>query len=341
MRGETLSVGRTFCQGGPLRVLSQWQANLVAVDVARPAVWGRILQVARFGNGTLTLPLRISPKPTLTDAEIANNAGADLLRETPEIAAWLADIEGPLTVGCYAYLDGEQHVRVSLAMDAIATALLAQRRDVGLAYLLTPTDAYAVSAEAAQVAQERYEAWKSARMISNPKLWQESLHLLSGGRFFQPNVRDMITAETGQSYGVVDALVVQQGANYALAKRLQQWRATLLRRSGVWVSANVAPATTTHSVVKNAALAAAYEGADRFQVEVFHPATSNALMAALLVYDLRSDESASNSAEALSHPLELFMQGANHNGLWRTGFSPRSVLEIAAILGWRAFLPNR
>ena len=51
---------------------------------------------------------------------------------------------------------------------------------------------------------------------------------------------------------------------------------------------NVAPPTRTRSVVKNRALAAAYAGAHRFGVEVFEPATSNVLMAALLVHDLHT-----------------------------------------------------
>ena len=50
---------------------------------------------------------------------------------------------------------------------------------------------------------------------------------------------------------------------------------------------SVAPPTRTRSVLKNRALAAAYAGAHRFGVRVFEPATSNTLMAALLVHQLR------------------------------------------------------
>jgi hypothetical protein len=57
----------------------------------------------------------------MTDDEIAEVSGANLLTQTPEILDWLrATCPGkPLVVGAYAYLDGELHVRVSLAMDAI------------------------------------------------------------------------------------------------------------------------------------------------------------------------------------------------------------------------------
>ena len=320
---------------GPLLSLLRYQANVVAVDIADTAVWKRLINLAYRSNGRFHFPLRVAQTENMSDADLAQLAGCDLLSEMPQIAAWLMGFAGPLTVGSYAYMDGTKHVRVALAMDAIIDHLLANRADIALAYLLTPTDVYAIPHDAAEIAQERYAEWKTARAWSNPKIWQEPLHYLSGGRFFTPNVADMITAADGNVYGITDCLVTQQGPNYALAKRLQQWRALAARASGTVVSANVAPATITHSVIKNQALAAAYAGASRFEIEIFHPETSNALMAALLIHDLRNPEAASNPAVKLAHPYNLFMQGAAHNGLWRTGFRARSVLEIAAVLGWR------
>ena len=79
--------------------------------------------------------------------------------------------------------------------------------------------------------------------------------------------------------------------------------------------------------------APAYAGAHRFGVEVFDPSTSNTLMAALLVHDLRHGAAAAQPVTALAHPLELFWQGANHGGLWRNPFEPRSVLGLAVALG--------
>ena len=99
------------------------------------------------------------------------------------------------------------------------------------------------------------------------------------------------------------------------------------------VSLNVAPPTRTRSVLRNRVLAAAYAGAHRFGVEVFDPSTSNTLMAALLVHDLRYEAAAARPGTSLSHPLELFWQGANHGGLWRGPFEPRSVLGLAVVLG--------
>jgi hypothetical protein len=80
-------------------------------------------------------------------------------------------------------------------------------------------------------------------------------------------------------------------------------------------------------VVKNRALASAYAGAHRFGIEVFEPATSNTLMAALLVHDLRT------KSGPLSPPWREEAQGAVHGGLWRTAYDPRSVLGLAVVLG--------
>ena len=119
-----------------------------------------------------------------------------------------------------------------------------------------------------------------------------------------------------------------QGPNYALAKRIQRWRATAARRDGQLVSFHVAPSTRTRSVVKNRALAAAFAGAHRFGVEVFEPDTANTLMAALLVHDL------STATPAHEHPWQDEAYAAVHGGLWRAPYEPRSALGLAAVLGY-------
>ena len=132
---------------------------------------------------------------------------------------------------------------------------------------------------------------------------------------------------------MVDCLVIEQGPNYALAKRLQQWRAIVARADGQVASINVAPSTTTASVLSNPALAAGFRGAKAFDIEVFEPATTNALMAALWVHDLRNPQGSAQPAVPLAHPLQLLSEGANHGGLWRVPYLPRSVLPFAALLG--------
>ena len=42
---------------------------------------------------------------------------------------------------------------------------------------------------------------------------------------------------------------------------------------------------------------------------------------------------AANPATPLANPMDLFAQAANHGGLWRAAYAPRSVLGVAALLG--------
>jgi hypothetical protein len=307
---------------GPLRSLLRWGAHVVAVDLPRPELWERVVATARSSAGRLTVPVPLGSTPA-DDAALAAVAGADLIRQLPEVRTWLAAIDAPFTLGTYTYADGATHVRVALAADALAQSLLADRHDLGLAFLATPTDVYAVPPDAVAESRRRWEA----RGLSG----YAQLPLRALGRF-APNYPDTVGTDHGD-VGIADCLVPQQGPNYALAKRLQRWRATQSRRDGVWTSLNIAPATRTRSVVRNRALAAAYAGAHRFGVEVFEPSTSNTLMAALLVHDLRSSSSLARPDADLAHPDDAWSHQAAHGGLWRSAYEPRSVLGIAAALG--------
>ena len=312
---------------GPFAVLSRLGANIMAVDLDRPHVWRRLIATARAGAGRMYLPVREPLDADCDDERLAAAAGADLLTMTPEIRTWLAGFEAPFCLGGYAYLHGPDHVRVEVAMDAIMASLTGARRDLALAFLLTPTDVFVIPDDAARAARADYESAGPAA------LWRAPLRLLSGGRLYAPNAARDVAGADGARYGLYDGIVPQQGPNYALAKRIQKWRALIARAAGHRVSANVAPSTATASVVMRKEFAAAFAGAKHYGVEVFEPATTNALMAALLIHDLREDACAANPAQPLGHPLELFMDKAVHGGLWRAGLQLRSVLVIAAIRG--------
>ena len=194
--------------------------------------------------------------------------------------------------------------------------------------MATPTDVFAVPQALAEDVMRAY-----AERGTLKRLAQAGARAGSGGRSFAPHIEGLVEADDGQRWGVVDGLVIEQGPNYALAKRLQQWRAIVARADGHVASINVAPSTSTASVLSNPALAAGFRGAKAFDIEVFAPDTTNALMAALWVHDLRNPQSAAQPAVPLAHPLQLLVQGANHGGLWRVPYLPRSVLPFAALLG--------
>ncbi|WP_250033257.1 hypothetical protein [Paractinoplanes maris] len=282
---------------GPVPAVLGWGGTVVAVDL--PAVWGRVSTVP--SAGTLIAPVLSGRDP-----------GADLLTEPGAVAHWLDGIDGRLILGNYVYAPGAAYAQLSVAFDALAVHLRARRDDVALAFLATPTDVFAVPPAAVTQSTRRFEARSRRARVTAA---------LSGGHLLQPNYR-------GEP--INDSLVPQQGPNYALAKRIQRWRASVARRDGV-VSFAVAPPTWTRSVTSNRLLAAAYAGAHLFDVEIFRPETANRLMALLLVHQIRRPR----AAAPLAWPDEAV--AAAHGGLWRTAYHPRTALGLAAV---RGFLPG-
>ncbi|MFI7599346.1 hypothetical protein [Actinoplanes sp. NPDC049681] len=286
---------------GPLPAVLGWGGTVVGVDLPRPAVWSRVAATARRSAGTLVAP------GTSIEA-----AGADLLSGLPEVARWLLDVRGRLVLGNYVYAPGAAYARLSAAVDALTVRLTAERPDTALAFLATPTDVFAVPGDAVAQATERYRRRSRAARLA---------HVFSAERLLTPHY------PPGADPGIADSLVPQQGPNYALAKRIQRWRASTARHAGTTVSFSVAPPTRTRSVTSNRLLAAAYAGAHLFGVEIFEPATSAKLMAALLVHQLR------NPRPAAPQAWQDETAGAAHGGLWRVAYQPRSALGLAALRG--------
>ena len=179
-------------------------------------------------------------------------------------ARWIGEHDDgrDLVLASHVYADGGAHVRLAAAADA----LFADLPGAAYAALATPTDCYLAPDEAVREARRRWERRGALRLLQAP------LRAASAGRLLRP-------AYAG-GRRLADGLVRQQGPNYALAKRVQRWRAAQAAADGRTVSLNLAPATATRSVTRHRALLAAYLGARHFGVEVFAPATTRALMAA-------------------------------------------------------------
>ncbi|HEV7203472.1 MAG TPA: hypothetical protein VGN18_02615 [Jatrophihabitans sp.] len=313
--GHTVVVLGAGAEMGPLPALLRWGARVAAIDLPGPALWRRVVTAGRDRAGTLLLPV-----PPDHDGDPADAAGLDLLSDLATAAEWIRGLDGRVVLGNYVYADGVTNLRLAAAVDALADHLGGVIDDLALAFLATPTDVFAVPGEAVEQSHAAYEhRSRLGKVVGRP------LRAVSGGRLLR---RQYVT---GAYPGVHDALVAQQGPNYALAKRLHRWRATVARDAGATVSMNVAPPTRTRSVVKNRALAAAYAQAHRFSIEVFEPATANTLMAALLVADLHT-----GGGPAHEHPWQDEAHDAVHGGLWRGPYQPRSALGIAAVLGYGA-----
>ena len=318
--GQTVIALGAGAEVGPLEVLLRWGARVAGVDLPSPPVWERVLRMARQGAGELIVPVHREAPAVGADSgdeAIARSAGLNLVRGVPDAADWLASLDGPLVLGNYVYGDGAANVAVCAAADALTVRLQAARDDVALAFLATPTDVFAVPPDAVAYSVRAYAARsRTAKLAGRP------LRAVSRGRLLR---RAYVP---GADPGISDSLVAQQGPNYALAKRLQRWRATVAREAGTTVSLNVAPPTRTRSVTKNRTLAGAYAGAHWFGAEVFEPATTRVLMAALLVHDLRA------TGPLHAHPWQDEAHAAAHGGLWRIAYAPRSALGLAALLGF-------
>ena len=321
--GQTVVALGAGAEVGPVEQLLRWGVRVAAVDLPSPPLWERVLRMARRGAGELLVPVSSEvpapAQPGAGEEAIARSAGLNLARQVPDAADWLAGLDGPLVLGNYVYADGAANVAVCTAADALTVRLQAARDDVALAFLATPTDVYAVPSDAVACSVRAYATRSPAAKLAG---WP--LHAASGGRLLRRAYRP------GTDPGVSDTLVAQQGPNYALAKRLQRWRAAVAREAGATVSLNVAPPTRTRSVTRNRILAAAYVGAHWFGAEMFEPATTRTLMAALLVHDLQAGR------PARPHPWQDEANAAAHGGLWRIAYAPRSALVLAALLGYPA-----
>ena len=275
---------------------------------------GESRKIASQGTGTVTVP-------RATKCAVA---GLDIPGDLPAARGWLRrvvdqDVTPILSVNTYA--DGAAHVEVNLACDVIATDLTSARPDSMLVFLNTPTDSFLVPFDAVAHARAKANSWR----------WNGPQHRviakLSGERLFQLDYQDTLEDELGHQWGLSDTLVPVQGPNYALAKRVQRWRAVLEHDAGRRISSTVAPASWTHSVTKNRVLKAVYAGAAPFGIEIFEAETARALLAAKLVADTFRPLPSRNA-----HPESVFVDAA-HGGLWRQPFHPRSALSVAALLG--------
>ncbi len=168
--GQMVAVLGAGAEIGPLPILLGWGATVAGVDLPRPALWERVLRTAQDSGGTLLVP--VAALPPSHDAAgqrgtgdaggegggetLQERSGLDLVGDVAAAADWLAGIGGPLVLGNYVYADGAANVRVAVAVDALTVRLQAARDDLALAFLATPTDVYAVGADAVEQSVSAY-----------------------------------------------------------------------------------------------------------------------------------------------------------------------------------------
>ena len=278
--GRTVVALGAGAEVGPLPVLLGWGARVVGVDLPGPGSGsgccdGPAQRWDAGGPGGGGGPGGAGDGSGDGEADLARGAGLDLT-DGQAVADWLAAVDGPLVLGNYVYADGGNNVRLASAVDALTVRLRAARGDVALAFLATPTDVFVVPADAVAQSVRAYATRSAAGQARHHRCaWHPA-----GGCSAGPTRPGPTPAST--TAWSPSRPQLRPGRNGCSAGG-PPWHA----RPGQ-CSPNVAPPTRTRSVLKNRALAAAYAGAHRFGVEVFEPATTKTLMAALLVHDLHT-----------------------------------------------------
>mmetsp|Transcript_10418 Transcript_10418/g.20528 ORF Transcript_10418/g.20528 Transcript_10418/m.20528 type:complete len:506 (+) Transcript_10418:265-1782(+) len=312
LRGKKFVILGASSQMGPTSSLLRLGATIIAVDLPGDKIWEPLLARAEASAGKIIFPVdKTTGKP-----------GANVVDDMPWLADWISNcIEEDETavLGSYLYLDGAAFVRVATASDYIAAEVQKVRPRVVLSYLCSPTEPYCIPEE----------AYAQAQRTASERVWTHPgdllLRAITMGRTLLPN---NATREPKSSLLFTDNYVPEQGPNYGFAKLIQRWRTIISgpRRA----IANVAPASLTRSMLSNPVLRMSILGCERFGVTPFLPETANAIMTALLVYDVENPNSKVEAFE--SHPMKSYHSSAVHGGTWRCAFQVSSAAKISVLV---------
>ncbi|KAI2504693.1 3-hydroxy-lignoceroyl-CoA dehydratase [Fragilaria crotonensis] len=154
------------------------------------------------------------------------------------------------------------------------------------------------------IPQEAHAAATAHYKDYSKKLYCVLMHLLSNGKFLRKNARTPVASGDGKDlFYIVNGISVAQGPNYALAKRLQHWRAILARsKAGCIVSSTLR-----------------------------HPRQQRRWSR---IEPLRGPTRAcpGNPKTKLSNPNELFKYGGFHGGTWRCAYEVDSIGESSVFI---------
>ena len=314
----------------------EWGGQVAVVARNNPRTWERLIAMARASAGEMLVPVvrqdKSVPLENLSDQELAQIAGLDMLEHYAEIASWMSKLSKKATskfiLGLYAYTPKVNHVRVQAVQEILADlAMKSFSKDkLVLSWLATPTDSTAGPASIGHDQQNRFSKRTSARVIRD-----SFLGIINAARPAKPKYFD---SESGEKLMLIDASVQQQGPSYSFSKRTQRWRAYLAHYAGFRVSYQVSPPARTNSVLRHKILRASYQGAPLFGVKPFEVDVAKSASAACLVRDVLDPNAYSNKDTTTQ--LQCF--SAIHGGLWRIGYRPKSVWIAATLLGLPALL---
>jgi hypothetical protein len=313
-----------------------WGGEVAVVARNNPSTWEKLIAMARASGGTMLVPVvrqdRSTPLSELSDKELAQVAGLDMLEHYAEIASWMnqlyKDAESKFILGLYAYTPKVNHIRVQAVQETLADLAMQKfsKDKLVFSWLATPTDSTAGPASIGQDQIARFSQRSALRIVRD-----SFLGILNAARPAKPI---FFNSESGEKLMLVDASVQQQGPSYSFSKRTQRWRAYLAHYAGIRVSYQISPPAKTNSVLRHKILRASYQGAPLFGVKPFEVDVAKSAAAAALVRDVLDPTAYSNKDTT----TELQCFSAIHGGLWRIAYRPRSVWIAATLLGLPALL---
>lgn len=309
----------------------RWGGTVAVIARPNQASWQKLISMARASGGTMLVPIRKSlinkSVSELTDEELANLAGLDILEHHAEISSWMSQLSAKpirrFVLGLYAYTPSVNHIRVQGVQEALAAVAMEKipASKLALSWLATPTDSAPGPASIGLRAIARFGSRSPALIIRD-----SLLGLINAARVAKPKFYDGANAE---KLALIDASVQQQGPSYSFSKRTQRWRAYLAHYSGVKVSYAISPPARTNSVLRHRILRASYQGAPLFGVKPFEVRVAKSAAAAVLARDLNDPTSFKNQETT----TELHSFSAVHGGLWGLPYRPGSIWIAATLLG--------
>ena len=314
----------------------KWGGEVAVVARNNPASWEKLIAMARASGGKMLVPVirqdRTTPLATLSDSELAQIAGLDMLEHYAEIASWMSSLYKQTTskfiLGLYAYTPKIDHIRVQGVQECLASLAMDKfsKEKLVFSWLATPTDSAPGPASIGEDRLRRFGNRSVGTIIRD-----SFLGLLSAARPANPK---FFESENEEKLTLVDASVQQQGPSYSFSKRTQRWRAYLAHYAGIRVSYQISPPARTNSVLRHKILRASYQGAPMFGVKPFEVDVAKSASAAALVRDVLDETAYSNKNTTTD--LQCF--SAIHGGLWRLAYQTRSIWIVATLFGLPALL---
>jgi hypothetical protein len=309
----------------------KWGGEVAVVARNSPATWESLIALARNSGGKMLIPVlredKTTPLSDLSDYELAQIAGLNILEQYSEIASWMKElyskVEKEFILGLYVYTPKINHIRVQAVQENLAALAMENfdKEKLVFSWLATPTDSTPGPASIGADQLARFQNRSPGRIIRD-----SFLGLLSAARPAKPRFFD---SESGEKLMLVDASVQQQGPSYSFSKRTQRWRAYLAHYAGFRVSYQISPPARTNSVLRHKILRASYLGAPLFGIKPFEVDVAKSASAAALVRDVLDETAYPNKNTTTD--LQCF--SAIHGGLWRLAYQNRSVWVVATLLG--------